>query len=240
MKRDKKRRVKLLISIIDKEYEEKLTETIKAAAITVNFSGIGHGTARSSYRNYFGFNEIEKRVVFSLFPEDKEQYLLNAIGRELKLYLLGRGIAFTMPLSGISNIVEDAVLKTPEREDKGARHHVSKKEKSSMHELVVAVVNEKYSDTAIDAARAAGATGATVFHTHSVENAKVEQEMGGTLPEDTNTIFFLTTEAYKANIIKAVRDSAGLKTEGSAVIFSLPVDDIIGIGRFDGSQDDAQ
>ena len=64
--------------------------------------------------------------------------------------------------------------------------------------------------------------------------------MGGTLPEDTNTIFFLTTEAYKANIIKAVRDSAGLKTEGSAVIFSLPVDDIIGIGRFDGSQDDAQ
>ena len=237
MNRDKKRRVKLLVSIIDKEYEEKLTETIKNAAITVNFSGIGHGTARSSYRNYFGFNEIEKRVVFSLFPEDKEHYLLNAIGRELKLYLLGRGIAFTMPLSGISNIVEDAVLKTPEKEDKDTRHHVSKKEKSSMHELVVAVVNEKYSDIAIDAARAAGATGATVFHTHSIENAKVEQEMGGTLPEDTNTIFFLTTEENKSNIIKAVRDSAGLKTEGSAVIFSLPVDDIIGIGRFEGARD---
>ena len=37
--------------------------------------------------------------------------------------------------------------------------------------------------------------------------------------------------------MEAIRDSAGLKTEGSAVIFSLPVDDLVGIGRFDEEQD---
>ena len=238
MKKKDSRRVKLLISIVNKEDEEKLTETINRCCVAMHFSGIAHGTARSSYKSYFGFNEIEKRVTFSLIPDSLEHYVLNSIGRALKLYLIGRGIAFTMPLSGISNIVEDAILSTPDRETKEVKAPVSKKEKTSMHELVIAVVDEKYSDTAIDAARSAGATGATVFHTRSTDNARVEQAMGAMVSPETNTLFFLTTTEYKPKIMEAIRDSAGLKTEGSAVIFSVPVDDLVGIGRFDGVIDE--
>ena len=107
-----------------------------------------------------------------------------------------------------------------------------------MHELVIAVVNQKYTDAVIEEARAAGATGATVFHTRSVGNARAEESMGTALPEQTNSIFFLTTEEYKLKIMEAVRDLAGLKTDGGAVIFSLPVDDLVGIGRFDGEIND--
>jgi nitrogen regulatory protein PII len=228
----------MLVSIINKADQEKLTETLNRYCTAMHFSGIGHGTARSHHRSYFGIDDVEKRVTFSLVPGNLEHTLLNAIGRELKLYLLGKGIAFTMPLSSISNIVEEPIISTPERENRTIKSHVSKKEKTSMHELVIAVVNEKYSDVAIDAARAAGATGATVFHTRSVDNAKIEGAMGASIPEETDTIFFLTNNEYKLKIMEAIRDSAGLKTEGSAVIFSIPVDDLIGIGRFDGETDD--
>ena len=234
-KKNDDKRVKLLVSIIHPDDAELLTETINSKCTAMHFSGIGNGTARSHYRSYFGFNETEKRVVFSLVPEKVEHALLGEIGRALRLYLIGRGIAFTMPLSGISNIIEDAVLLSPERDTpKNTKSPVSKKENSAMHELVIAVVNEKYSDAAMDAARAAGATGATVFKTRSVDNARVEQNMGTALADETISIFFLTTSEYKLKIMEAVRDSAGLKTEGSAVIFSVPVDDMIGIGRFDG------
>ena len=172
--------------------------------------------------------------MYSIVPSTLEHTVLNAVGRELRLYLLGRGIAFTTPISTISNIVEDAVLSAPDRDLSDAKSPVSKKEKTTMHELVIAVVNQKFTDTAIEAARAAGATGATVFHTKSTNNAKAEQSMGTALPEQTDSIFFLTTEEYKLKIMEAVRDNAGLKTEGGAVIFSLPVDDLVGIGRFDG------
>lgn len=235
------KRVKILVSIINKADQEKLTETLNQYATAMHFSGIGHGTARSHHRSYFGIDDVEKRVTFSLIPSYLEHTLLNAIGRELKLYLLGKGIAFTMPLSGISNIIEEPILDTPDRETaKSTKSPVSKKEKSSMHELVIAVVNEKYSDAAVDAARSAGATGATVFHTRSVDNAKIEQAMGASIPEETDSIFLLTTKEYKLKIMEAIRDSAGLKTEGSAVIFSLPVDDLVGIGRFDGEISDAE
>lgn len=233
-KNQEARRAKLLVAIINKEDEERITATVNRCCTAVHFSGIGHGTARSSYMSYFGFNDIEKRIVFSIIPSTMDHAVLDAVGRELKLYLLGRGIAFTMPLSAISNIVEDAVLSTPDRDLADSKSPVSKKEKSTMHELVIAVVNQKYTDVAIEAARSAGATGATVFHTRSTNNARAEQSMGTVLPEQTDSIFFLTTQEYKLKIMEAVRDFAGLKTDGGAVIFSLPVDDLVGIGRFNG------
>ena len=236
-RRQNEKQVKVLVSIINKEDQQKLTESINRCCTALHFSGIGHGTARSHHRSYFGIDNVEKRVTFSLIPSYLEHSILNAVGRDLRLYLLGRGIAFTLSLSGISNIIEEPILATPEKEMKSLKKSVSKKEKTSMHELVIAVVNEKSSDAAVDAARAAGATGATVFHTRSVDNAKMEGAMGTSIPDETDSIFFLTTKEYKLKIMEAIRDSAGLKTEGSAVIFSLPVDDLVGIGRFDEERD---
>lgn len=239
------KRVKLLVGIINKEDETKLTEVINEFGVAIHFSGIGYGTANSNYRSYFGFNEIEKRVTMSLVPDALEHTILNAIGHTLKLYLVGRGIAFTIPLSGISNIINEAIISGTNTAEKNVERRApitKKKEKKSMHELVIAVVDRKYTDVAIEAARAAGATGATVFHTKSINNAKAEQRIGTTISQESDSVFFLTTEEYKKKIMEAVRDAAGLKTEGGAVLFSLPVDDLVGIGRFedyvDGEEND--
>lgn len=230
------KRVKLLVGIINKEDESRFTEIVNECATAVHYSGVGHGTARNSYMNYFGLGEIEKRITMSLIPASAEHNILNAIGHGLKLYLVGRGIAFTLPLSGISSIINNAILSGVDKPDKiqGRRAPISrKKEKKTMHELVIAVVNTKYTDAAIEAARAAGATGATVFHTKSINNERAEGAIGTNINRETDSVFFLTTLEYKTRIMEAVRDVAGLKTEGGAVIFSLPVDDLVGVGRFE-------
>ena len=235
-KNGKDRRVKLLVGIINREDEKRFTDVVNECATALHFTGIGHGTANSSYMSYFGFNEIDKCVTMSLIPNYMEHEILSAVGHALKLYLVGRGIAFTLPLSGISNIISDGVLSGNENVDRPTARRApisKKKEKNKMHELVISVVNRKYTDAAIEAARAAGATGATVFHTRSINNSKAEQSIGTTIAEETDSVFFLTTMEYKTKIMEAVRDAAGLKTEGGAVIFSLPVDDLVGIGRFD-------
>lgn len=229
-------RVKLLVGIISKEDESKFTDIVNECTTAVHFSGVGHGTARNAYMNYFGLGEIEKRITMSLIPAVQEHQILSSIGHGLKLYLVGKGIAFTVPLSGISSIINGAITSSADKSDRsvGKRAPITKKkEKKIMHELVIAVVNTKYTDIAIEAARAAGATGATVFHTKSIKNEKAEQAIGTAINHETDSIFFLTTLEYKTRIMEAVRDAAGLKTEGGAIIFSLPVDDLVGIGRFE-------
>ena len=234
-KKEEKKRVKLLVGIVNKGDEDKLTAIVKECATALSFSGIGYGTARSSYRSYFGFSEVDKRVTMSLIPSTAEHTILNAIAHGLKLYLAGRGIAFTIPLSGISSIISEGILSGEERADVQINKAPisKKKEKNRMHELVIAVVNRKYTDAAVEAARIAGATGATVFHTKSSNNQKAAQAIGTTIEQETDSIFLLTNLEYKNKIMEAVRDVAGLKTEGGAVIFSVPVDDLVGIGRFE-------
>ena len=231
-RKQKPKRVKLLVGIINREDEQRFAEAVGEVCTSLNFSGMAHGTASSHYLKYFGINEIDKKTVFSLIPDFAEHNVLLSVAHALRLYLLGRGIAFTLPLTSVSDVISDAILQSPEKEGEKKRR-VSKKEKSTMHELVVAVVNQKYTDEAIEAARSAGATGATVFHTKSVNNAPAEQKIGTSFSQETDTVFFLTSYEYRNAIMEAVRDKAGLKTEGGAVIFSLPVDDLVGIGRFE-------
>ena len=233
------KRVKLLVCIIKKGDELALTEACNECCAALSFSGIGYGTAKSHYMSYLGLDEIEKRVVYSLIPNYSEARVLRAINKRLKLYLMGNGIAFTIPLSGISSLISNAILSTPYRED-AAESQKSNKENRKMHELIVAVVNQKFTDAVLDCSRAAGATGATILHTRSINNKQVEQLLGTSFTQETDTIAFLTSHEYKQKIMEAIRDCAGLKTEGGAVLFSLPVDSIVGIGRFDEEDEDGE
>ncbi|MBQ7335203.1 MAG: hypothetical protein IJW92_01860 [Clostridia bacterium] len=236
------RRAKLLVCIIKKGDEIALTEACNECCVSLHFSGLGYGTAKSHYMSYLGLDEIEKRVVYSLIPNYCENRVLRAINKRLKLYLMGNGIAFTVPLSGISNIISNAVLSTPYRDDITVESHKSNKEKETrkMHELIIAVVNPKFTDAVLDCSRTAGATGATILHTRSVNNKQIEQQLGTSFKQETDTVVFLTTHEYKAKIMEAIRECAGLKTDGGAILFSLPVDSLIGIGRFEEDEDSAE
>ena len=233
------KRVKLLVCIIKKGDEIALTEACNEQCVALSFSGLGYGTAKSHYLSYLGLDEIEKRIVYSLIPNYCESRVLKAINKRLKLYLMGNGIAFTIPLSGISNLISNAVLSTPYREDATETQKNNKeREARKMHELIVAVVNQKFTDAVLDASRAAGATGATILHTRSVNNKQVEQVLGTTFKQETDTIAFLTSSEYKQKIMEAIRECAGLKTDGGAILFSLPVDSLVGIGRFEEDENE--
>lgn len=233
------KRAKLLVCIIKKGDVMALTEACNESAVSLHFSAIGYGTAKSHYMSYLGLDEIEKRMVYALIPNYAEARVLKAINRKLKLYLMGNGIAFTIPLSGISSIVSNAILSTPFREETNtdSNNNTEKERSKKMHELVVAVVNQKFTDKVLDCSRAAGATGATILHTRSVNNKQAEQLIGTTFTQETDTIAILTSREYKKNIMEAIRLNAGLKTDGGAVLFSLPVDSLVGIGRFEDLED---
>ncbi len=234
------KRVKLLVSIIKKGDEQALTEACNECCPALSFSSPAFGTAKSHYMSYLGLDEIEKSIVYSLIPNYCESRVLRLINKKLRLYLMGNGIAFTVPLSGISNLISNAILSAPMREENESPKSNKEKETRAMHELIVAVVNQKFTDAALDASRAAGATGATILHTRSVNNKQAEQLVGTTFQRETDTIVFLTSHAYKAKIMEAVREAAGLKTDGGAILFSLPVDSLVGIGRFEEDAEETE
>ena len=101
--------------------------------------------------------------------------------------------------------------------------------KETYFELIVAIINRGYSDTVMDAARAVGARGGTVIQARGAGSHEAEKFFGISIQPEKEIVLILTTIETKKSIMKAVCQSAGLKTPGRGLTFSLPVDDVMGM-----------
>ncbi len=91
------------------------------------------------------------------------------------------------------------------------------------HELVVCIVNAGYSQTVIDAARAAGAKGGTILRARGSANPESEEFFNIKIHPEKEMVMIVVPKEIKDNVIKAVYKDAGLKEEASGIAFSLPV-----------------
>ena len=104
--------LKALVGILSLRDAEKLTELINASCAALSYEADAKGTARSSVLDYLGLGETDKKIVVSLFPERAEKAVLEEIRENMSLYLAGKGICFTVPLTGASAIVANALKKS--------------------------------------------------------------------------------------------------------------------------------
>lgn len=221
-------RAKLLISIVNRGDDEALSEILNDFSVALTFSCMGMGTARAAVLRYLGIGTSEKDIMISLIPESDEDAILNEIRMKMSLHLVGRGIAFTVPLSAISEIVANglvsaAALKTVNRRK-------TMKDKDRNYDLIVAAVAEGYVDDAMEAARRAGAAGGTILRARSINNEKVEQFVGISINEECELLLIVAQRDEKISIMNALSESVGLKSDAGGILFSVPIDKTVGIG----------
>lgn len=221
-------RAKLLISIVNRGEDERLCELLNDFSVALTFSVQGMGTARGTVLNYLGIGTSEKAVMFSLIPESDEQAVLDEISNKMSLYLVGRGISFTVPLSAVSEIVANGITSAAAAKTVDGRKIMKDNERN--YDLIVVIVAEGYVDDAMEAARNAGAAGGTIIRARSLANAKAEQFIGISIREEAEVLLILAQREGKLAIMDAVSKSAGLKTEAGGMLFSLPVDRTVGVG----------
>lgn len=221
-------RAKLLISIVNQKDDLRLKEVIDEYSVALSFSFAGRGTARSAVLDYLGIGETEKSVIFSLFPESDEEAILREIQAQMSLYLVGRGISFTVPLTAVSQIVANGLISAATQKTVDRSRVMSNEDRK--FDLIVAVVDSNCTDDAMEAARSAGAAGGTIVRARTLSNDKAEQFIGISLAADQEILLILSKRDAKTAIMQALSDKAGLKTEAGGVIFSLPVDRTAGIG----------
>ncbi len=220
-------RPKLLISIVNWGEGKKVRELLAECSVALNFSFKGLGTARSQMLDYLGIGETEKSITLSLIPEADEDRIIRELRSKMLLYLAGRGISFTVPLTGVSGIVSKGI--TGAAANKTFSEDKVMKAEDRKYDLVIVSVAVNHIDEAMEAARAAGASGGTIVRAHAADNEKAEQFIGISLVPVQEVAFILTKKENTQAIMNALSEKVGLKTEASGVIFSVPVDRTAGI-----------
>ena len=221
-------RTKLLVSIVNRSDETKLITVLDDVSVGLSVAFAGTGTARSAVLDYFGIGETEKTIVLSLFPESDEDLLVKEMREKMSLHLVGRGISFTIPLTGVSEIVANGLARASAK--KNVVESLIMNDEKRKYDLIVCAVNAEYSDKAMEAARLAGAAGGTILHARMLDNKKAKQFIGISLAREQEILLILTKREGKMDIMRELFESVGVKTDAAGIIFSLPVDRTMGIG----------
>lgn len=95
------KRVKLLVTIVNRGKGGSVVELLKREYVMYNLSLMGRGTAKSHILDYLGLGETEKDIILSVVLEERLGRVLDVLGEELKLDTPGKGIAFTIPISSV-------------------------------------------------------------------------------------------------------------------------------------------
>ena len=204
-----------VISITGPEALGVLEDICEELALPLNVTLHGRGTAVQSMLDLLGIESNEKRVVLSTATEEKTAALIEAQKRRLHIGVPGHGIVIAVPVKSIGGGKTVAYLMG--EENKSAK---TAPPSGYAYELIVVVASEGQTDLVMNAARAAGARGGTVFHNISIA-------------EEKEVILIVSKTEEKSEIMRSILKKAGPDTPAKAIAFSLPTSEVAGFGFFD-------
>lgn len=95
--------------------------------------------------------------------------------------------------------------------------------------VVLASVKPAYTDTVVDAGKAAGATGATIIPARGTGIHEAKSFFGLTLESQTDIVMFLLGEHSVPAVLDAIKVAGEFHKPGTGIAFVVPVDEVIGL-----------
>lgn len=94
------RRLKLLFTVVDRKKAELFADLISAYEVNMQLMLAAEGTAPTEALRVLGLADAEKAVIISVIPVDRAKGLLDMLEEKFRTVRGGKGIAYTVPISG--------------------------------------------------------------------------------------------------------------------------------------------
>ena len=91
----------LLITVVPKRKEEYYIDFLQSFEVNLHCAVAGEGTADSERLRLLGLADSEKSVIFSVIRKDVANAALAALEEKFTAIRNGKGIAFTVPMTGV-------------------------------------------------------------------------------------------------------------------------------------------
>ena len=101
----------------------------------------------------------------------------------------------------------------------------------SKHVVILCIINNGYSEVAMDAAKHCGARGGTVLHGRGTVSKEAEKFFNITVTPEKEIVMILASTDIKDAILKALYNAVGSNTQAQGIAFALPVEVVIGIDK---------
>ena len=221
---------KMLFIVSDRRQADKVGMLLRRYHVPQHYQFLAEGTASSEWKDLLGIGSSDKTISICIGPRIQVKAVLRELAQALKLNVSGNGIAFLLPLSGVGHPLARMISKEIGAEiKKKIESEVKQMETQSQGEMIWAILNQGYSEEVMESAYREGAMGGTVIHARRVGPEAPMKFWGISVQEEKEIIFILTDRNHKKAIMQNISVNFGIATEAQGIVFSLPVEEIIGI-----------
>ncbi len=217
--------IKYLITITHREFSEQYVDSLKKIGVNTILTKLCQGTATDNVLNLLDLEKTEKIMFEAMIRSEKVKEVKEKLISELNIYTPGNGIAMFLPVDGIGGV---SAKKHFLGDEETQKEEVKMEEKVSKAVLIITVCDKGNTDLVMDAARSAGATGGTVVRAQGT-GAEIAKFFGVTICEEKEMVYIVAKREERDKIMLAIMEKAGRETDAHGVVFSLPVDSVVGI-----------
>ncbi len=220
---------RLLWLIATPKLTEKAADLLRKEHIPVQYQFRAQGTASSEMMDLLGLGSVEKAALMMELSKAVADELLIKLRKQLHLGMPNSGIAFTIPISGGSNQMVKVLESMRQEAGQASLERNERRMSESDYSMILAIVNQGYSEEVMDAAKPAGASGGTVFHSRRVGSQEAMRLWGISVQQEREIVMILAKKRDKLPIMQAIGQKCGRKSGAQGIVLSLPVDGVAGI-----------
>ncbi len=225
----KKIAFRMLFLIATPKLVNKALGVFKEGNVPMQYSFHAQGTATSDVMDMLGLDGVDKNILMSMMPKDFADEMLRKLRKKLHLGMPNTGIAFTVLMSGgsghlvqmVENLEPEEIKKSLERNEADMADHE--------YSMIMAIVNQGFSEDVMNAARPKGASGGTVFHSRRIGSQEAMKFWKISVQEEREVVIILATKEDKLAIMQEIGRQCGMQSKAQGVVMSLPVDGIVGL-----------
>ena len=222
--------LRLLFIITDTGTDKRINQLFTDAEQPIYYQFRAQGTAKTEILDICGLDGSTRVITAALIPKMKVEDIFGKLEETFDIRKKGNGVALTLPITGIQASMLNLLS---EEQKKEAKAHIERKVQQMINEtsyaMIMAAVREGYSDDVIDAATKAGANGGSVIRGRRRGSEAVVQFFGISMQEEQEFVMIIVPREKKSFIMNAISSACGLQSDAHGIIFSVPVDEVLGI-----------
>lgn len=224
-------RMCVLFSIVDFSKADELAEVYAAAKTPVSIATHGLGMADPSWREYLGLGENKKSIMISLMSCERANYILSLAEEKINISKPGKGIMFVVPMTSTTAFLSGLLKRDDENQPKIAKENEVYMSGEHQYELIITIITKGYFQDVKKAATGAGARGGTLIHALGMGADEAQKFLGIAIQPEKEVILNVVRREEKNGVMSAIAEAAGINTKGRGIIFSLPVNQAMGLAK---------
>ncbi len=217
-----------VISIINPEMSKRMNAICEDLGMPIAIELLGRGTAAKSVLDLLGLGEREYHIILTVADRERTAALIDESRRQLYIDAPGHGIIVATPIKSVGGRKTLSYLNTGKPAEGAPEINYN-------YEIILAIANEGYTDTVMDAAREAGARGGTVLHGKGTASKDAERFFSVSIASEKEVVLIVAKSSEKTAIMQSIVRHCGVGTEAGAVVMSLPVSAVAGFGMLDNN-----